>query len=599
MVRFLVVVLASLLACGDDAPAPPAPEAPLDVAALLASRRVDWAADERARAIEEGRAALERHECSRCHSFGAEGDLGHVAPAGRSDHCTSCHQWLKGMQPGDRHFDLLASRYGEDVVRRYQRVIDHYQEVPDLHRFAERIEPRWIDEFLREPYDLRPAMGETMPRLALGDADRRAIVRYFAAVAGVADPAAGPAAGPAAALVAPAPSPAALAEGRQLFLTRGCVACHTFGNLDTGTSRDAFTRASLPTRLAPNLRFTRERMSRELVVAWILEPTELLASTRMPKLIFARHEAERLADFLLHADVAVPPAPAAPSLAPPPAVERAVGWAEVKDRVLGRICVHCHMNDHERDLGPGNEGGFGWPGSRLAMRTYEMLVRGAVDPASGERYSVLEPRPGQSEAPLVLAMMTRRHEELRDHVAAFEDHARPAYPTVREGMPLGMPLGLPSIPDDEVALVRAWIAQGCPGPTEVTGMPGITDGLLVPDGPIEPNRGCERRDPADARPSWADQPPPAWERPAERPSNERPSNEGQSNEGQSNERPTNEGQSNERSAERPSNEGQSNERPSNERQSNERPAERSSNERPSNERPAPPTEGARTERRGR
>jgi hypothetical protein len=27
-----------------------------------------------------------------------------------------------------------------------------------------------------------------------------------------------------------------------------------------------------------------------------------------------------------------------------------------------------------------------------------------------------------------------------------------------------MPMGLPSIPDDELALLRAWIEQGCVGP---------------------------------------------------------------------------------------------------------------------------------------
>jgi hypothetical protein len=63
-----------------------------------------------------------------------------------------------------------------------------------------------------------------------------------------------------------------------------------------------------------------------------------------------------------------------PELVLPPAVIGPVSWAEVKESTLGRICVHCHMNDHERDNGPGNQGGYGWPGVGLRMRTYETLV---------------------------------------------------------------------------------------------------------------------------------------------------------------------------------------------------------------------------------
>jgi hypothetical protein len=185
-----------------------------------------------------------------------------------------------------------------------------------------------------------------------------------------------------------------------------------------------------------------------------------------------------------------------------------VGWAEVKERVLGRICVHCHMNNHERDRGPGAMGGWGWPAADLRMRTYEMLVSGMPCPDDpSRRCSVLEPSEPGGVPPILAAMMRRRPEELRDFVPAMHDHERPPYPDA--GLP-GMPMGLPHIPDDEVALVRTWIEQGCPGPTEVTGMPGITDGFLVPDGPIAVNTGCGVREPAATRPEWASHPPPAW-----------------------------------------------------------------------------------------
>jgi hypothetical protein len=141
------------------------------------------------------------------------------------------------------------------------------------------------------------------------------------------------------------------------------------------------------------------------------------------------------------------------------------------------------------------------------MRTYETLVAGmACDADPTLRCSVLEPSTPGALPPLLAVMIARRDEERRDRVPAGHDHVRPPYARTD----VGMPMGLPSIPDDEVALVARWIADGCPGPTEVTGMGGITDGFLTPDGPIEINRGCQVRAPSTTRPAWSTQPAPAW-----------------------------------------------------------------------------------------
>src|SRR5262249_14893398 len=115
------------------------------------------------------------------------------------------------------------------------------------------------------------------------------------------------------------------------------------------------------------------------------------------------------------------------------------------------------------------------------------------------RYSVLLPRKGETVAPILRAMLRRRVEEARDRVLPFDDRERPHYPSA----PPGMPLGLPSMSDEEIAILATWIAQGCKGPTEVTGKPGIDDGYLVPDGPTAKNEGCELRAPEAKRPAWA------------------------------------------------------------------------------------------------
>ncbi len=473
-------------------------------APLSSVPRVPWSVADRTQALTTGRAAITRHQCHRCH------DVDDIPPAGRSDHCVNCHQWLRGLTAGSRQWTTLVSRYGEDVIRRYQRNIQHYLQVPTLTRIGLRIEPAWIDRYIAEPWDLRPAMHETMIRTHISPDDRRAIVRYFAAVAEVRDPYArdaSPAQSPATSR-RPSPSaailPSRIEAGRALFQSRACSNCHTFGNIATGRTPEDLARAGPSAALATNLRFVRDRMHREVIVDWLLAPQAFVANTLMPPTGLTRDQAELIRDFLIAADPVVLPMPATPSAnvnAPQPAaLQRAVGWEEVKTEVLGHVCVHCHMNDHERDTGPGNRGGYGWPGSQLRVRTYEMLVSGAVG-RDGARYSVLVQRAGESVAPIVQAMLRRRAEELRDHVAPFDDHLRPPYPDA----PPGMPMGLPSMSDAQIALVTTWISQGCRGPTGVTGMPGIRDGYLVPDGPIEQNHGCELRMPSERRPAWSSQ----------------------------------------------------------------------------------------------
>lgn len=484
--------------------------------ATAASRyEVQWLSEARDAALARGREAILRNQCHRCHV------IDDLPAAGRSEHCVNCHVFLDGLTPEARAYRTLVERYGEDVIRRYQRNIEHYLAVPDLTRLASRLRLDWIARFIDEPEDLRPLLDETMVRTRLSADDRAAIVRYFAAVARVADPESEPETA-AAATTLSRPDEAAMAEGETIFRERACASCHFVGNLRLGQDVEAMRRAGPAVRLAPNLRFVRERMHPDVALQWILDPQSLHPGTSMPNLHLSVREATLVRDWLYFVDPRLEPEPSPGSHAVPEPLDRPVSWEEVKERVLGRICVHCHMNDHERDPGPGNVGGFGWPAAGLRMRTYEALVSGMPcrDPLEtpfgtapvragsleGPRCSVLEPRAPGRLPPLVEVMLLRRDEEARDRIAPFADHVRPRYASHRPGMPMG----LPSIPDEEIALVRAWIAQGCPGPSTVHGMPGIPDGYLVPDGPIADNHGCEVRAPALERPAWASHPPPAF-----------------------------------------------------------------------------------------
>ncbi|MFN7143510.1 MAG: hypothetical protein ACK4YP_07040, partial [Myxococcota bacterium] len=58
---------------------------------------------------------------------------------------------------------------------------------------------------------------------------------------------------------------------------------------------------------------------------------------------------------------------------------------------------------------------------------------------------------------IVAALRRRRDEAARDHVRPGEAPAAIDRPTLP-----GMPLGLPPIPNEDIALVMAWVAQGGP-----------------------------------------------------------------------------------------------------------------------------------------
>lgn len=464
-----------LLACGSGEPVdPPAPPLPT------------WTEEARAQAISEGRAVLEKHQCRRCH------EIDDLPDPARPDHCTSCHVFIDGLTPDDKLYISISERYGEEVLQRYQHNIRHLKQVPSLTGLGARVRADWIESFLEAPTDLRPALEASMIRTNLTDDERTAVARYFAAVGKAPDP---HAEGWRAPEPPPAPSAEAMKAAESLFIGKACASCHTVGNVPLGISAEQLLSASAATALAPNLRFVRDRMTPEATASWIRDPSAMKPGTTMPNMGLSQDEAEQLTAWLFHVDPQLLPMPEVVVPALPDASHAAGTWADAKEESLGDVCVHCHMNDHEKDAGPGNLGGLGYTGVGLSMRTYEALVAGY----SGK--SALTAPSGTP--PLLDVMLRRKAENLRDFVPPLQDHVRPPYP---EG-PLGMPMGLPALSDDEIAAVAAWIAKDCPGPTEVTGMAGIDDGFLVPDGPLAVNHGCEVRAPATERPEWSVAPP--------------------------------------------------------------------------------------------
>lgn len=356
--------------------------------------------------IHPGLAVLRGADCAACHA------IPEVEEPPRLANCTTCHAWIKSVAANPVAREKAKALF--PLWERYERSVKTYAAVPDLGAAMARLEPEWIARYLRDPHDLRPGMPETMVRVGLAK-EQIATVAAWSAQHLAPVPA------------TPAPSAANVEAGGRLFAERGCAACHTFGARHPGPGIPA----------APDLRHARDRMSADRAAAWIQDPQAISPRATMPALGLTAQEAAQIRDYLFLADPGGAPAPALP--APPAAAQRPVRWAEVEERVFGKICVHCHMDPAQNGgrAGPGNAGGFGWAPTGIELQT-----RAGVAAHAEQIWE---------------AMLRRRAEAPRDVVAPGQLPARLRRPALP-----GMPLGLPPIPDEDLALVRAWIDQGCP-----------------------------------------------------------------------------------------------------------------------------------------
>lgn len=359
----------------------------------------------------EGKALAESAECAACHAV-----PGIAAPA-RTASCTGCHMWVKSVAGNPAQRAKAMQIFPKWA--RYEHNVKSYFQVPDLSASFARLDPTWLRAYLADPYDLRPTMDEGMVRLGLSGTQLDALVAWAASQA----------------YVPPAvakPNPANVARGQALFAERGCAACHTYGKRHLGPGIAA----------APDLRWARDRMSDDMIAAWIADPTAVSAKATMPNLGLDAASALALRDYVVLANPdeslpgAAPAAPARTADPPNPATPR---WDDVETRVFGKICIHCHMDPKQNEgrAGPGNAGGFGWPATGIELQTYEGVV------ANKDR---------------ILAALARRNvEDPRDFVKPGQVPAK-----VKRPEKPGMPLGQPALPAADQALVQAWFAAGAP-----------------------------------------------------------------------------------------------------------------------------------------
>ena len=399
--RALAVLCGVLvIGCGEQAP---------DGAPQVAAADPDGVADRWA--VARGPRVLARYECNRCH------DIDGVEPPEPALDCAGCHRKIMAGEMGTSDAEREA----------WQASVVSLGEVPSLTG-TNRFRRGFLVSLLQDGHDMRPHLRPSMPRFEMPDGDAEAIAAVLSPDAS-----------------APAPELGDPKRGRAVLERKGCGVCHRFtgvpalpadGRVDV--SAQALARGQ---QLAPDLRWTRDRLRPEAVILWLDDPSSVKADAAMPELPMTEQEVADAAAYLLGAPLQDTPHREPP--APPPLLDREVRWDEVKERVFGNVCQHCHGSaDFVGDGGPGYAGGFGFEARKLDLSSYPGLLRGSVGD-DGRRRSVLAPAEG--DTPRIVQHLWARHAE----------EAGQPVPGVR-----GMPLGLPPLPPDDITLVHTWITQG-------------------------------------------------------------------------------------------------------------------------------------------
>ncbi|HVJ15131.1 MAG TPA: cytochrome c [Polyangiaceae bacterium] len=408
-IRLIAALVLALTACEERAVPAPAPATQSSISASP-SAMVAEPQPVAAGNAERGRTLVERFECHRCH----EGTGLTALPSER--HCVRCHQEIEGGK---------VSAPAEKLAE-WKRGIAGVSHVPSLDALG-RLKREWLEGYLQEPHDLRPALVSTMPRLALSSEEGADIVAYLQARGEIPTAPERPATGD-------------VKRGRELAMERGCASCHAFsGVADWPAARGN----GAAVELATDLRFARERLAPETTALWLRDPKRLKPTTLMPKLGLGDQEISDLVAFVTRTPLTPRTSAAPPRLA---LLERQVSFAEVDKQVFSVTCRHCHSNTETGfgDGGPGFDGGFGFAPRRVDLSSHRGISSGLLA-ADGERHSLFE-KLSDGTPRLVAALLARQAEE----------GGRPSQ-SVR-----GMPLGLPSLTPEQIQLVETWVAQGHP-----------------------------------------------------------------------------------------------------------------------------------------
>ena len=152
---------------------------------------------------------------------------------------------------------------------------------PDLTWEGSAVQRQWLDDFLKHPNTVRPALIRRMPRFNLSDSDSKELTDYM--MVAYQSPSIDPDKAPGSMNV-----PAMVEQGRQLFYSKyACQSCHI---ADTKTDKGY---------IGPTLTEVGSRLTPAWIYSWLKDPQALRPGTVEPNQNMSDEDARSLTAFLV------------------------------------------------------------------------------------------------------------------------------------------------------------------------------------------------------------------------------------------------------------------------------------------------------------
>ncbi len=248
--------------------------------------------------------------------------------------CTTCHlssEGMKGVETAERG-EWLVRELGCHGCHQMSGFEDLNKPGPSLLRVSAKVSPEWLVDWIEEPKAFRPRT--RMPHFYLSREESEAAAAYL--LSSSLD------AGKAWLSEHPAPSgvsasnAAAVAKGKKLAESIGCLGCHGFGEGEFASE----VAAGMDT--APNLARIAEKTDPRWMYHWIKNPRGFSDTARMPRLRLDDEEARSITAYLASLKTEDKPA-ADPGLRARLASPETVAAGEAVIRKYG--CPGCHWID--------------------------------------------------------------------------------------------------------------------------------------------------------------------------------------------------------------------------------------------------------------